>query len=70
MGFLKKDLRVKFKILLLQPQSGCSVARYRATFGMWRPQVRILPSRRYQLRALTKVGAFFVFEIRQIHLSF
>jgi hypothetical protein len=25
--------------------SGCSVARYRATFGMWRPQVRILPSR-------------------------
>jgi hypothetical protein len=44
--FLKTDLNSIFAAA-----SGCSVARYRATFGMWRPQVRILPSRRYQNKA-------------------
>jgi hypothetical protein len=42
---LNNYLQWCFKIVLLQTLSGCSVARYRATFGMWRPQVRILPSR-------------------------
>ncbi len=42
-------------------QSGCSVARYRATFGMWRSSVRIWPPRRKR-KALHDSARFFCLE--------
>ena len=45
-NFFSKRFAQKYKKLTFAAPTGCSVARYRATFGMWRPQVRILPPRR------------------------
>ena len=49
-NFFSKRFAQKYKKLTFAAPTGCSVARYRATFGMWRPQVRILPPRRNKSR--------------------
>jgi hypothetical protein len=57
---LKEVKKIEKDILYLLPASGCSVARYRASMGCWRSEVRIFSSRLLSQKPLDEsLKAFF-----------